>query len=162
MRVTYNGQCKIEENTEESITQAIEFYARDLLTGDQYDSVKIQVNFFDGLLKNNNVYAQTGPTTKQWFENQTMANFAINIDSGLSRNVLLKTLAHETVHVHQFMSGRLRPIDDSSYIWCGKSYHHNADANREPYEIDANGREVYLFQDFMRLLKKSKNALTKN
>jgi hypothetical protein len=67
---------------------------------------------------------------------------------------LLSTLAHETVHVVQFATGRLR-IEDEDWIWEGKNYGPKPYIGEEvdnqlPWEYDAYSKEPELARKFVK------------
>lgn len=69
----------------------------------------------------------------------------------------ITTLAHEMVHVEQYLSGKMREISLTHIIWCDKVYSQAADEGSEdywnlPWEIDARARQDELAQAFVHFL----------
>ena len=73
---------------------------------------------------------------------ETTREFDIEIDKNLTLRKLLRTVAHEIVHVKQYARKEL--TGDST--WQGKTYKpKTTDHWYEPWEIEAHGRECGLF-----------------
>lgn len=81
--------------------------------------------------------------------------FNIQLNGSVPFLELLSTLAHETVHVVQFATGRLK-ITDEEWLWEGKSYGdmpykciEELD-NQLPWEYDAYSKDIELARKFVR------------
>ena len=79
--------------------------------------------------------------------------FHIHLNDNVPFLELLSTLAHETVHVVQFATGRLR-IEDEDWIWEGKNYGPKPYIGEEvdnqlPWEYDAYSKEPELARKFV-------------
>lgn len=80
--------------------------------------------------------------------------FHIHVNGSVPFLELLSTLAHETVHVVQLATGRLRTEDN--WIWEGKDYgpapYTGKDEvdNALPWEYDAYSKEVELARKFVK------------
>jgi hypothetical protein len=76
--------------------------------------------------------------------------FTIRLDSSNNLADLIKTLAHEMVHVKQYALGELKDTSLVSVIWLGEDYNcekvHYYDW---PWEIEAAGRETGLYVRYM-------------
>lgn len=73
-------------------------------------------------------------------------DFVIEINRNQSEIELLKTLAHELVHVKQYIYNELN--DDQS-LWLGKRY--NPDKipyDQQPWEVEAESLAFVLFEEF--------------
>lgn len=80
--------------------------------------------------------------------------FHIHLNDNVPFLELLSTLAHETVHVVQFATGRLRTEDDD-WIWEGKNYGPKPYIGKEvdnqlPWEYDAYSKETELSRKFVK------------
>jgi hypothetical protein len=58
----------------------------------------------------------------------------------------MTVLAHEFVHVEQYLTGKMREISLTEVLWCDKVYSQEADEGSEeywnlPWEVDARERE---------------------
>lgn len=77
--------------------------------------------------------------------NETNVNprsFLITLHKGMDDNDLLKTLAHEMVHVKQYVKGELkeRYKDGHKQLWMNKDYS-DASYDDQPWEIEAHELE---------------------
>jgi hypothetical protein len=73
--------------------------------------------------------------------------FNIEVHTGLGSRRTLETLAHEMVHVKQYVYGE---IEETLMAWKGKKY--DSDANDYyswPWEIEAHGKELGLYSKFV-------------
>ena len=85
-------------------------------------------------------------------------DFEIILDPTLTRNTMLCTLAHESVHVKQYARGEIR--DNSSHSrmkagvrkWLGKNYKIKDDGS-EPWEREAYRKERALTKEYKKALK---------
>lgn len=73
-------------------------------------------------------------------------DFEIEVKRDLKLAELLKTVAHELVHVKQYAKGELKPGTVNAPVWEGRA----VDLNKTnywdcPWEIEAHGREHGLF-----------------
>ena len=77
--------------------------------------------------------------------------FSITVDASMQTQGVLRALAHECVHIKQFVTGEMRDTNNC-YItkWKGASHHTDKGNYWElPWEIDAYGREVGLYEMFV-------------
>ena len=76
--------------------------------------------------------------------------FTVRLDSSSNLANIIKTLAHEMVHVKQYATGELKDTTLESVIWLGEYYScekiHYYDW---PWEIEAAGRETGLYVRYM-------------
>ena len=72
--------------------------------------------------------------------------FTIELDRSLNKKTLLRTLAHECVHIKQYAMGEL---DEGMSVWRGKRVNSdNVPYWDHPWEIEAYGREKGLYVRF--------------
>ena len=72
--------------------------------------------------------------------------FLIEIHPGIGARKILETLAHEMVHVKQYI---FNETDDNLSVWRGKKINSDkVDYWNHPWEIDAHGRETGLLTKF--------------
>lgn len=74
--------------------------------------------------------------------------FLIRIDSSLSKQEMLETVAHEMVHVKQYARGELKDFARSIKLckWKGEKMEwEKMNYYDQPWEIEAHGRERGLF-----------------
>lgn len=76
--------------------------------------------------------------------------FEIRIDSLMNMPAILRSLAHEMVHVTQYYTGRIKDVSSNSVMWNGKLVNtiglHYYDL---PWEVEAYGKETGLFERFV-------------
>jgi hypothetical protein len=131
------------------IRTASRFYINELMGKDHQD-IGVEVKFNSKLLSKKGFRG-----TVTWTDNrQYPRKFQIEIDSRLSKKQTLLTLAHEFVHVKQYVYGELRDSSDCKHVnWRGRSILVNDDNIREyytsPWEIDAFGRAHGLYEIFI-------------
>lgn len=77
--------------------------------------------------------------------------FEVRLDAGLTVMAMLRCLAHECVHIEQYVTGKIKDTN-SLYItkWRGK----NIDTRQHdyfelPWELDAHGKEAGLMDRFI-------------
>lgn len=77
--------------------------------------------------------------------------FEVRIDSSMTTVAMLRCLAHECVHIWQYVSGKMRDTDSISIIkWNGKKIdRRHTDYFDLPWELEAYSREVGLLERFM-------------
>ena len=68
----------------------------------------------------------------------------VNIDSKLSMETLMITLAHEMIHVKQIVRGTLK-MKNRKVFWCGKQ-HKRINGLYEPWEQQAYKRQYELVE----------------
>lgn len=110
-------------------TQAVaSFYGQELKIG--HRKFNLSIRFVQGLKKQAGIRGGTiklgGP------------NIEVALDSKLDLETMLTTLAHEMVHVKQYVLGQLK-LRDGVYTWLGKEY--DTSYVESPWEIEAFSRE---------------------
>jgi len=133
------------------VREAIPYYLGQFLRAKELDCLTILIRFRKDLYKKDGVKADC-----IWEDDQDdPIEFEITLDSSLRTSALLRALAHECVHVKQYY---LKEMEDTSKmnitLWKGKRY----DTDKEnywtlPWEIDAYGREIGLYEEFVRTKK---------
>jgi len=79
--------------------------------------------------------------------------YIIHLDNSVPFLELLSNLAHESVHVVQFATGRLKADDE--WVWKGVSYGNEPYKGTEldtqlPWEYDAYSKEIELARQFVK------------
>ena len=123
------------------VERAASFYAKQLIP--------------DGRLRNRcftkirfaaNIQEQGYCSVESYNTRNQPREFLIEIHPGLGARSILETLAHEMVHVKQFLTGQ---TDDQLDSWMGKRVNYEeTDYWDQPWEIDAHGREAGLLTKF--------------
>lgn len=121
-------------------------YYLDRLLGDRMQNLNITVRFQDNL-KKDAAYCE-------WLDhNEKPRRFRIVIDSRMGRRKTLECLAHEIVHVKQYVKGELKDYIYGNHVrWRGQKmfYDENDDETYfdSPWEIEAYGRQIGLYVGF--------------
>lgn len=108
-------------------------------------------------LKNGSVVAEDGSSNAGLAHVDTIKGetwYRIELANDVPFLDLLSTLAHETIHVVQFATGRLK-TDNDNWIWEGQEYGSNPYIGKEidnqlPWEYDAYSKEVELTKKFVK------------
>jgi hypothetical protein len=80
-------------------------------------------------------------------------HYTIFLEKRLSPDWLARVLAHEMVHVDQWVTGRMQDLDDDRQrVKWGKRFYypHRLAYSRHPWERNAERREPRLFKSFKR------------
>lgn len=75
--------------------------------------------------------------------------FTIRINNDLNIRGKLLTLAHECVHLKQYIRGEMIDVDYNSTLWKGKSIANNLSSYQTEYEIEATGIGTLIFERFL-------------
>jgi len=69
----------------------------------------------------------------------------VRINAGLDERQRCKVLAHEMIHVKQYVKGNLRMLGNHRVIWKGKKYtYQNREHRKNPWELEAYRYDQYL------------------
>jgi hypothetical protein len=91
-------------------------------------------------------------------KNKPSKKFQIRLCPKKSKILILKSLAHELVHVQQYSSGRKQKVS-YDHVFFDDIEYKNVDLKDpefyyfSPWEIEANGKEVALYSLFIKGLK---------
>lgn len=128
---------------------ALKFYSESLMSSRLHSKLSIRLFFKTNLIKTDGIEASC-----VWEDKNIRAReFMVLVDSGLTKSNLLKSLAHETVHIKQYATGQLRHymyktpdtkwfdtfVDDTKI-----PYH------KLPWEVEAWDLEPVLYRDFLK------------
>jgi len=80
--------------------------------------------------------------------------FKIELEKTLDEMTLLRTLAHEMVHVWQYASGKLRLYQDGRHRYDGRVYSSNTKYLERPWEGEAYELEEVLVKEWLERGKK--------
>jgi hypothetical protein len=146
--IIVSGGSKIQKKL---VNEAVHYYLKDLIPG---HSVMILIKLRKDLFKKENLKADC-----IWEDDRNKPReFNITIDSSMKIHGVLRALAHECVHVKQFVKREMCDTGNC-YItkWNGQAYHTNKGNYWElPWEIEAYGREVGLYEMFVTNKRHSK------
>jgi len=116
------------------------------LLGNRNDGISLSVLFKDDLGENN-AYCM-------WMDgNHKPRKFKVVISSSMGRRKTLEILAHEIVHVKQYVTGQLMDYNNGQMVrWNGKKmFYDENDVDSyydSPWEIEAYGQQVGLYIGF--------------
>ena len=104
---------------------------------------KLYVEIVHRGLKRENVYGWCDYTGESYRKRR----FLIELDTHMDQKLYIKTLLHELVHLHQWVTGTLRAKR-------GKRYYNSINVEDiqywdQPHEIEARQQEVILYKEYM-------------
>ena len=139
MFLNITGGTKKERALVESLTV---FSGYDLMTDATADKIEIDIELI------NNLYKTDGNLADVVYEdsNHRPKEFTIRVDKSYSLRRMLESIAHEMVHVAQIATGRWVELENTKITrFEGKEYKKLPNYWNRPWEIEAHGREVGLF-----------------
>lgn len=134
--------CPDKKRFSPYVKQAIYFYAKELMSSKMLENIYIRV-VFDKSIIDDYGYASVKDRT----DTGKARDFLIEMNPKIGGREILKSLAHEMVHIKQYAYGE---TDDKLEQWKGMLI--DGDVNdywRQPWEIEAYGIEVGLFRKFV-------------
>lgn len=127
---------------------AIYFFNKLLLKNEK--SLKVDLHLISNYKNAKQRFGLCNPIIHTWFTLATPRAYLIEMDSSLSRKIAGITLAHEFVHIEQLFFGLLKiPPYYPVMTWMGVALNPNEEEDLQPFEIEARGRERYLYEKFM-------------
>ena len=146
--IIVSGGTKLQKKL---VMEAANYYIKDLIPA---HSVMLLIKLRKDLFKKEGLKADC-----IWEDDRNKPReFNITIDSSMKMHGVLRALAHECVHVKQFVKREMCDTGNC-YItkWKGQAYHTNKGSYWElPWEIEAYGREVGLYEMFVTNKRHSK------
>lgn len=146
--IIVSGGSKLQNKL---VNEAAHYYLKDLIPG---HSVMVLIKLRKDLFKKESLKADC-----IWEDDRNKPReFNITADSSMNMHGLLRALAHECVHVKQFVKREMCDTDNC-YItkWKGQSYHTDkGNYWKLPWEIEAYGREIGLYEMFVHNKRYSK------
>ena len=135
--------CPDKKRFRPYVKRAAEFYAQELMTDKMLENIFIRIKFKSS--KEVLGYAEI----MEYNDSGKPREFEIELNSRCDGGDILRTLAHEMVHVKQYVYGE---TNESLTRWKGSKVA-EGDYWDEPWEIEAYGKEVGLFHKFAVLEK---------
>jgi hypothetical protein len=137
--------------TRKEVRSAAEFFANMLMSTRLLDSIGIILKFTK----------VKGAKASVYQDPDIPRNFCIEMDTGLTRKLIIKSLAHEMVHVWQYASGKMKDyVREPGKVRFGEKIYDYSIESEEywflPWEIEAYGMEVGLYQHYLMMLKSLK------
>ena len=151
--------CPDKKRFRPFVKRAAQFYAKELISEKMLENIFVRIKFSKDLP------AYGYASVEDYNESGKPREFEIELHSGIGGYDILKTLAHEMVHVKQYAKGEMKDYVRLNKVkWKGKVYNERKiDYWDTPWEIEAHGREKGLYYKFLDSQKvqngKSKNNL---
>jgi len=149
MEVTCEGDYpdKIEK---EFFEQCVLYMGRKLIASNHLSSLKVNLKFTPGFIKEKQAFAVCFPIIPTWFTFTTPKSYRIEIEAALSKKQFGISLAHECVHIQQMVYGVLKmPPHYHKITWAGFELDMKKPEQEQPYEIEALGRQDFLYKTFL-------------
>jgi hypothetical protein len=124
------------------VEEAVAFYSKELIPdGRLRNRCKVKIRF-------TNKIDEYGFASVEGFNSRNEPReFLVEVHPGIGVRAILETLAHEMVHVKQYIRGE---TNDQLSVWRGRRINSDkVDYWEHPWEIDAFGREAGLFYKFV-------------
>jgi hypothetical protein len=162
VRLTING--KVRKKDIPDLKKAVHFYANELMSKSLIKKLKITIRFVDTI-------EHTAEMTWTSVNPVRPKNFLIYVNSNKKSKVrLLRALGHELTHVKQFATGELKDLVSRSKVrWKNKLYPFPDDESdnpetywNAPWEIEAYGREIGLYQLYKKHITDEKRLACRN
>ena len=135
-----NNHGHSDERFNEYVQRASQFYAEQLFTKQLLRHIVVSIKF------NKHLDAFGYSSIEKRNTKGAAREFLIELHPYISGVEILKTLAHEFVHIKQYVEGDL---NDSQTEWQGEAIDSDSmDYYSLPWEVEAFGLEVGLFTNF--------------
>ena len=121
------------------VRRAAKFYAGQLFTKKLLNNINIKIVFIKDMEDYGCAYVEERNDSGKPRE------FTIEINSSVTGSSMLKTLAHEMVHIKQYA---YCDLNEHLTRWKGIRISDDLDYYNHPWEIEAHGMEVGLFTKF--------------
>ena len=123
------------------VERAASFFAKELIP-----NTRVRNHCFTRIRFNAKILEYGYASVEEYNTRNQPREFLIEIHPGIGARDILSTIAHEMVHIKQYIDGELN--EEMSY-WKGK----RVDSDKmeywySPWEVDANGLEVGLITKF--------------
>ena len=140
MILLLNNHGHPDERFNEYVQRASQFYAEQLFPKQLLRHLVVSIKF------NKHLDAFGYASIEKRNTKGQAREFLIELHPYISGKEILKALAHEFVHVKQYVYGEL---NEEQTVWQGESFDSDAvDYYELPWEIEAHGREAGLFTSF--------------
>ncbi len=120
--------CPDKERFRPYVKRAAIFYAQELMSTKMSDNIFIRIKF------NSKLDALGYAGVIEYNESNKPREFEIELNYNVSGPDILRTLAHELVHIKQFVYGE---TNEALTRWKGKKDASDIDYWYEPWEIEA-------------------------
>ena len=140
-----------DDKFEKLILEATQFFAKELMSVRMMNTIKIKIDVRKTTLGKNT----EGQVINKCMGSVKQKEFRITLNYNRFDTDILKTLAHEMIHIQQIVSGRLQyrywKSDHQLHArWEGKELGvvSHINYNDRPWEIEARGNEYDLFKKY--------------
>lgn len=130
--------CPDKKRFRPFVKRAALFYANELMSPRMLENILVRVKF------NSKINAHGYASVTEFSPSNKARQFEIELHPGIGAKEILKTLAHEMVHVKQYATG---DININGTRWKGSKVD-APDYWTEPWEIEAYGMQPGLFTKF--------------
>ena len=147
MLITIEGYRKQNKALLTSVGCAAEFYGDRLLGKRMAKNILLEIKLTNDLKKKEQAYGFCHVTDDNL---NTPREFYIELDASMKHKLdqLLTWLAHEMVHLKQFVRGELFDYETGRVQWKTRSYG-RVQYNDQPWEIQAYRLEDKLYKEFI-------------
>jgi hypothetical protein len=129
--------CPDKKRFRPFVKRAAQFYAKELLSEKMLDNIFVRVKF------NKDLDAYGYASVEDYNDSGKPREFEIELHPGIGAHDILKTLAHEMVHIKQYVYGE---TNERLTRWKGQRVDSDTvDYWVQPWEIEAFGRETGLY-----------------
>jgi hypothetical protein len=133
--------CPDKERFRPYVKRAILFYADQLLTAKMLENVNLKVKF---IKTSGDVFGYA--SVEERTDYGKARDFLIEMNPIIGGRNILKSLAHEMVHIKQYAYSE---TNDTLTRWKGTYVKEDMDYWIQPWEIEAYGMEAGLFRKFV-------------
>lgn len=132
------------------VRSAAHFFARCLFSDKTRKNITVEINFVKGLIRTHKSFGDAVFVDRAW----RPRHFEIRLDRNLGKSMMLRVLAHELVHVQQWVNGRMVDLSDGRIRYCNKDWPSNS-LNRKkqwelPWEREAIEKEQFLLNLYVK------------
>lgn len=141
--------------SKEEIRSAVKFFAKKLMQARLIKQLRIKIIFLN--LGRNHPGAEC-----EWMDNNIKPReFEVSVHNRYGRRSQLLSLAHELVHIKQFAKGEMVDLLKTQRVrFHNKQYNYTKISYWEqPWEIEAYGRELGLYEMYKQDLKNQKDKI---
>ena len=132
--------CPDKKRFRPFVKRAALFYAKELISEKMLENIFVRIKF------NKDIPAYGYASVEDYNESGKPREFEIELHSGIGGYDILKTLAHEMVHVKQYVYGE---TNEKLTRWKGERVDSDTiDYWVQPWEVEAHGYEAGLFTKF--------------
>jgi len=130
--------------TRAEIRQAVNFFADKLLTPRLSIKVLTFIKIRKNLMKLDNVFAWCVPID----DHARPREFEIELEASLGRIAMIRTLAHEMVHIKQWAKNELKEYVRKDAHWHGSPVSPDTPYRDLPWEVEAYAMQDKLASDY--------------